>query len=205
MEKQQNYRIILASTSPRRRELIALLNRPFEVVPSHADEDTPEDYTPEQIVEELALRKAKAVYDSYESSMEGAIVVGSDTIVVIDGMVLGKPKDEEDAYRMLGMLQDRKHEVYSGVACISGDTGQIIVNHRKTTVKMKAQSHEEILAYIRTKEPFGKAGSYAIQGIGSVLIDSIEGCYFNVVGLPLSLLSEQLAELGMYVLVIDEK
>lgn len=205
MEKQQNYRIILASTSPRRRELIALLNRPFEVVPSHADEDTPEDYTPEQIVEELALRKAKAVYDSYESSMEGAIVVGSDTIVVIDGMVLGKPKDEEDAYRMLGMLQDRKHEVYTGVACISGDTGQIIVNHRKTTVKMKAQSHEEILAYIRTKEPFGKAGSYAIQGIGSVLIDSIEGCYFNVVGLPLSLLSEQLAELGMHVLVIDEK
>ncbi|WP_211746315.1 Maf family protein [Paenibacillus sp. Marseille-Q4541] len=205
MKKQQNHRIILASTSPRRRELIASLRLPFEVVPSHADEDTPVDYTPEQIVEELSVRKAKAVFDSYDSSMEGAIVVGSDTIVVMNGMVLGKPKDEEDAFRMLDMLQNRTHEVYSGVACISGDTGRIIVNHRKTKVKMKAQTREAILAYIGTGEPADKAGAYAIQGIGSILVESIEGCYFNVVGLPLSLLSEQLAELGMYVLAIDEK
>lgn len=201
MKKQQ--RIILASTSPRRQELIASLNIPFEVRPSHAPEDTPEDYTPQQIVEELAERKAKAVYESYKSELADAIIVGSDTIVVLDGAVLGKPKDNQDAYRMLSMLQNRTHEVYTGVACISGEDGRIITRHRRTKVKMKEALPDVIDAYIRTGEPSDKAGSYAIQGIGATLVDSIEGCYFNVVGLPLSLLSEQLAELGLPVLSMD--
>ncbi|SFS97517.1 Maf family protein [Paenibacillus sp. 453mf] len=201
MKKQ---RIILASTSPRRRELIATLGLSFEVRPSHAPEDTPEDYTPQQIVEELAYRKAKAVYDSYDSDLAGAIVVGSDTIVVLGGEVLGKPKDEQDAYRMLSMLQSRTHEVYTGVACISGEDGRVITRHRRTKVKMKQLGPDAIHAYIRTGEPSDKAGAYAIQGLGATFVDSIEGCYFNVVGLPLSLLSEQLAELGLNMLSIDE-
>ncbi|GAK43278.1 Maf family protein [Paenibacillus urinalis] len=201
MKKQ---RIILASTSPRRRELIATLGLPFEVRPSHTPEDTPEDYTPQQIVEELAYRKAKTVYDSYDSELAGAIVVGSDTIVVLGGEVLGKPKDEQDAYRMLSSLQGRIHEVYTGVTCISGEDGRVITRHRRTKVKMKPLEPDAIHAYIRTGEPSDKAGAYAIQGLGATFVDSIEGCYFNVVGLPLSLLSEQLAELGLNVLSIDE-
>ncbi|MGF6357609.1 septum formation protein [Paenibacillus sp. 4624] len=192
--------IILASTSPRRKELIASLHLAFEVIPSYADENTPSDWTPEQTVQELALRKALAVYRGLEGISKDAIIVGSDTVVVLDNEILGKPVDESDAEQMLSRLQGREHRVFTGVACIDAATGHSVVHYRQTDVTMKELSEATIRAYVKTGEPSDKAGSYAIQGIGASLIDRIEGCYFNVVGLPLSLLSDMLEGFGVYVL-----
>ncbi|APB69973.1 septum formation inhibitor Maf [Paenibacillus peoriae] len=193
-------RIILASTSPRRKELLAFLRLPFEVVPSHADESTPESWTPQQIVETLAARKAEAVVNTAAQSKEAGLVIGSDTIVVLDGSVLGKPADHADAVRMLTALQGRTHRVYTGVACIHTGTGEMLVRHRQTEVTMKPLSQEQIVAYVNTGEPSDKAGAYGIQGMGATLVESIQGCYFNVVGLPLSLLSDMLSDFGVNVL-----
>lgn len=192
--------IILASTSPRRKELIASLHLAFEVIPSHADENTPSDWTPEQTVQELAMRKALAVYRGLEGRGQNAIIVGSDTVVVLDNEILGKPVDEADAEQMLSRLQGREHCVFTGVACIDAESGHSVVHYRQTDVTMKELSEATIRAYVKTGEPSDKAGSYAIQGIGASLIDRIEGCYFNVVGLPLSLLSDMLEGFGVHVL-----
>ncbi|AHM67535.1 septum formation protein Maf [Paenibacillus polymyxa] len=193
-------RIILASTSPRRKELLAYLRLPFEVVPSHADESTPESWTPQQIVETLAARKAEAVVRTAAQSQEAGLVIGSDTIVVLEDSVLGKPADHADAVRMLTALQGRTHRVYTGVACIHTGTGKMLVRHLQTEVTMKPLSQEQIVAYVNTGEPSDKAGSYGIQGMGATLVESIQGCYFNVVGLPLSLLSDMLSDFGVNVL-----
>lgn len=200
MDNTQQRPIILASTSPRRKELIASLHLAFDVIPSHANEDTPPEWTPEQTVQELALRKALAVYRGLEGREQEAIIVGSDTVVVLDGEILGKPLDEADAERMLSRLQGRVHRVFTGVACIDAGNGQSLVHYRQTDVTMKELSDVTIRAYVQTGEPSDKAGSYAIQGIGASLIDRIEGCYFNVVGLPLSLLSDMLDGFGVHVL-----
>ncbi|MGR6763849.1 Maf family protein [Paenibacillus sp. T2-29] len=193
-------RIILASTSPRRKELLAYLRLPFEVVPSHADESTPESWTPQQIVETLAARKAEAVVRTAAQSEEAGLVIGSDTIVVLEDSVLGKPVDHADAVRMLTALQGRTHRVYTGVACIHTGTGKMLVRYRQTEVTMKPLNQEQIVAYVNTGEPSDKAGSYGIQGMGATLVESIQGCYFNVVGLPLSLLSDMLSDFGVNVL-----
>ncbi|MGE6667264.1 Maf family protein [Paenibacillus xylanexedens] len=200
MDNTQQRPIILASTSPRRKELIASLHLAFDVIPSHANEDTPPEWTPEQTVQELALRKALAVYRGLAGREQEAIIVGSDTVVVLDGEILGKPLDEADAERMLSRLQGRVHRVFTGVACIDAGNGQSLVHYRQTDVTMKELSDATIHAYVQTGEPSDKAGSYAIQGIGASLIDRIEGCYFNVVGLPLSLLSDMLDGFGVHVL-----
>lgn len=192
--------VILASTSPRRRELLASLHIPFEVIPSKADETTPEQWEPEQIVMELALRKARAVQATLEPAAREAVIIGSDTIVVLDGQVLGKPKDEAEAASMLRSLQGRSHDVYTAVACIDVITGRTEVEYRRTSVTMRTVAEEEIAAYARTGEGLDKAGAYAIQGLGSIFVTGIEGCYFNVVGLPLSLLSEMLSRFGIHVL-----
>ena len=196
-------KLILASTSPRRKELITLLGMPFDVVPSLADEDTPDTWNAVQVVEELALRKAQAVYDTLPGQSEQAIIVGSDTVVVLDGKILGKPSDRQEAKDMLESLQGRTHEVYSGVACIRTTDGATQVSHRATSVTMKPLAAKVIDAYVRTGEPDDKAGSYAIQGLGATFIERIEGCYFNVVGLPLSLLSDLLADLGVHIWIQD--
>ncbi|MFD3260666.1 nucleoside triphosphate pyrophosphatase [Paenibacillus lentus] len=192
--------VVLASTSPRRRELLASLHIPFEVIPSEADETTPEQWAPEQIVMELALRKAKAVQASIERSSRRSVIIGSDTIVVLDGQVLGKPKDTAEAAAMLRSLQGRSHHVYTAVACIDANTGRSEVEYRSTIVKMRALTEEEIIAYAETGEGLDKAGAYAIQGLGAIFVTGIEGCYFNVVGLPLSLVSEMLGRFGIQVL-----
>ncbi|MEK3901385.1 Maf family protein [Paenibacillus sp. FSL R7-0179] len=198
MEHDNSRHIILASGSPRRRELLASLGLPFEVLSSDADESTPPEWNLEAIVRNLALRKAEAVVPV--AGDRDAVIIGSDTIVVLDGMVLGKPADEQDSARMLEMLQGRTHQVYTGVACIGSAEGRTLVDHRVTSVTMRAMSEEEISAYIATGEPADKAGSYAIQGLGATLVEEIEGCYFNVVGLPLSLLSGMLSGFGISVL-----
>lgn len=194
--------VILASSSPRRQELIRSLSLPYRIEVSDVDETTAPGQTPEQIVEELSERKARAIYERYKSQpLEGGdgVIVGSDTIVVLDGEVLGKPRDEEDAFRMLKRLQGRQHEVFSGVACIGLADGRTSVSHERTVVRMKQLSDERIRRYIATREPMDKAGSYAIQGIGATIVERIEGDYFNVVGLPMSLLSDMLAEFSLAV------
>ncbi|MBP1995922.1 Maf family protein [Paenibacillus eucommiae] len=192
--------LILASSSPRRQELIRSLGWPFEIRVSEADETVEDLLSPAQIVEMLSLRKANAVYAQRSHSEPSAVVIGSDTIVVFDGQVLGKPVDEEDSFRMLSALQGNTHEVFSGVACVDSATGEHIVSHRVTRVKMKPLSSEQIARYIATGEPSDKAGSYAIQGLGATIVEGIEGDYFNVVGLPLSLLSDQLKSFNIHVL-----
>jgi septum formation protein len=191
---------VLASTSPRRQELIASLRIPYEIHPSHVEENTPEEWSPEQIVEGLSLRKAQAVYAEIADPDQNAVVVGSDTIVVLENHVLGKPVDDEDAFRMLKSLQGRTHQVYTGIACIDAANGQTQVHHRITLVTMKELSDAQIKGYVKSGEPSDKAGAYGIQGLGATLVERIEGCYFTVVGLPVSLLSDMLLEFGINVL-----
>lgn len=186
-------KIILASQSPRRKELLELLNIPFVVHPSNIEEVVNEESYPFQVVESLALQKANDVASNYHNG----IIIGTDTIVVYEHNILGKPKDENDAFEMLKLLQGQAHEVYSGLAIIDADTGKSIVSHRVTKVFMYPLSDDDIVFYLNTKEPLDKAGSYGIQGVGSIFIEKIEGDYFNVVGLPLSLLRKQLLEFGV--------
>ncbi|GIO87140.1 Maf-like protein [Paenibacillus faecis] len=199
MDASITRRIILASTSPRRRELVASLHIPFDIVPSHAEESTPEGWSPDRIVTELAKRKAEAVYRQLDDRDRQGVIVGSDTIVVRDGTVLGKPADQREAASMLRSLQGRSHEVYTGVACIDSRTDASKVDYRRTVVTMRALREEEIEAYAASGEGLDKAGAYAIQGLGATIVTGIEGCYFNVVGLPLSLLAEMLASFGIQV------
>ncbi|MNI35637.1 Septum formation protein Maf [compost metagenome] len=140
------------------------------------------------------------MYDSIRPTQQQGIIIGSDTIVYLQGRVLGKPTDEEDSFHMLSALQGKTHQVYSGVALLDVETGRQLVSHRVTQVTIKSMQEDQIRRYIATGEPHGKAGSYAIQGIGAVLIEGIEGDYFNVVGLPLNLLANMLGEMGVQVL-----
>lgn len=194
-DKQAQPALVLASTSPRRQQLIGLLGLPVQVVPSHADEDTPADWRPDRIVEELARRKASAVAPG-AAGTPGAIVVGSDTIVVLEGEVLGKPKDAADAEAMLARLSGRGHEVYTGVCCIEAATGRTEVAHSRTRVFMRRLSAAEIAGYVAGGEPLDKAGSYGVQGTGALFIERIEGDFYSVMGLPLNLLYEMLLTLG---------
>ncbi len=200
--KEANRRtLILASSSPRRQELIRSLGLAYTIRVSDADETMKDGATPVETVETLSLRKARTVYESMKPSDKGGgIIIGSDTIVVYDGKVLGKPSDEQEAFRMLRMITGNTHHVYSGVTCIDADTGKSVTAHRVTEVKMKRITDEQIYAYIATGEPMDKAGSYAIQGIGATIVEEIAGDYFNVVGLPLSLLSDMLLEYDVRVL-----
>ncbi|GGA36544.1 Maf-like protein [Paenibacillus physcomitrellae] len=195
--------IILASTSPRRQELIAVLGIPFSVIPSYADETLEPEWSPEQAVSELALRKAQQVYDSLNGRPQ-AIIVGSDTVVVRDEQILGKPEDEGHAAQMIASLQGRSHEVYTGVACLDAESGRAVVRSRMTRVTMKPMSEGQVSAYVRSGEGLDKAGAYGIQGLGSTLVTGIEGDYFNVVGLPLSLLADMLGEFDLDVLNVNE-
>ncbi|QMV43807.1 Maf family protein [Cohnella cholangitidis] len=182
--------LVLASSSPRRQELISLLGLPVRIMPSQVSEETPTEWSPEEIVEGLSLRKALAVKkDLTNPAEQSSIIVGSDTIVVLNGQVMGKPRDEHDAREMLGKLSGATHEVYTGVTCLRVSDGKTVTSHRVTKVSMRPLSAGQISRYVATGEPMDKAGAYGIQEIGSLLVESIEGDYFNVVGLPVSLLA----------------
>ncbi|MBY0089124.1 nucleoside triphosphate pyrophosphatase [Brevibacillus brevis] len=193
---KKNVPLILASSSPRRRELLQTLGLSFTVITSDVDETIAEHLSASEVVEELSLRKAKEV----ASRLTEGVVLGSDTVVVLDDQILGKPVDEMDAYRMLSMLQGQEHTVYSGVALIDVETGRAEVSHSLTHVRIRALTEQEIKSYIATGEPMDKAGSYAIQGIGATLVEGITGDYFTVVGLPLGLTSTLLTRFGMPIL-----
>jgi len=173
--------IILASQSPRRRELLKSFGFDFIAVSSGADEDGTEGMPPDEAVKTLALRKAKWVKERREEN--GSVILAADTLVALNGELLGKPKDEEDAFRMLKSLSGTAHEVYTGVAILCGD--KEIVHAEGTKVFFRPISDEEIRAYIATGEPMDKAGAYGIQEKGGIFVRRIEGDYLNVLGLPI--------------------
>ncbi len=177
--------IILASASPRRKELLKLIIDEFEVRPSHVDETLPTNISCENAAEFLACAKAECV-----KAADGEIVIGCDTVVVFENKILGKPKNYEDCRDMLSTLSGNAHFVYTGICIISGDKKYSFTE--KTRVEFNSLTDEEIESYIATGEPFDKAGGYGIQGKGALLVKSIQGDYFNVVGLPISRLNREL-------------
>ncbi|NLN75337.1 MAG: septum formation inhibitor Maf [Armatimonadetes bacterium] len=180
--------IILSSASPRRRELLSLILSDYRVIVSDFDESlAPSDLTPDEHVLFCAEAKAREVASRHADSL----IIGADTIVVVDREILGKPESERDAARMLRCLGGRIHEVYSGIVVKCGDTELREVEC--TQVQFRELSEDCIAKYIATGEPMDKAGAYAIQGKGAILIKGISGCYSNVVGLPLYTLSTMLS------------
>ena len=193
-------RIILASSSERRLSLLRLIGLKFEVIPSNVEEDKIKDLEnldAEALVKKLSLLKAKTVAEKVK---EG-IIIAADTVVVLNDEIIGKPKSEEEASSFLRRLSGGTHKVVSGIALVrkSKDYREL-VKSVTTLVKMKELSRKEIKRYLSTGEALDKAGAYAIQGRGAILIEEIKGCYFNVVGLPLYRLSQMLKELGVEVL-----
>ena len=172
--------IILASASPRRKEILELADLKFDVMPSDAQEITTKT-APNEVVMELASLKAK---DIYKKSEKQSMIVGADTVVAYQGQILGKPTDEADAKRMLTMLSGQTHEVYTGVCVI--EDGKTKTFYEETKVTFYEISDEQIDRYIKTGEPMDKAGSYGIQGKAAVFIKGIEGDYYNVVGFPIA-------------------
>jgi len=172
--------IILASASPRRKEILELADLKFDVMPSDAQEITTKT-APNEVVMELASIKAK---DIYKKSEKQSMIVGADTVVAYQGQILGKPTDKADAKRMLTMLSGQTHEVYTGVCVI--EDGKTKTFYEETKVTFYEISDEQIDYYIKTGEPMDKAGSYGIQGKAAVFIKGIEGDYYNVVGFPIA-------------------
>ena len=186
-------KLILASDSPRRSELLRNAGFDFEVSPSGIDEGEP---APGEIPEEYACRlardKALRVAAAFPSE---SLVLGADTVVTINGGILGKPTGPHDATRMLRLLSGRTHKVITAICLVRPPALIAVLNHESTFVTFNELSEDDIRAYIDSKEPFGKAGAYAIQGLAGKFVRRVSGCYFNVVGLPISLLAEVLKSL----------
>ena len=180
---------VLASASPRRRELLSYLIKEFTVSPTDSDENLPEGIRADQAVELLSRRKAEACAKKYPQ----AVIIGCDTVVELDGEILGKPAAEADAGRMLSLLSGKTHHVYTGVCIIFQNL--VHTFHVCTSVTFVSLTQEQISAYLATGEPFDKAGAYGIQGYGCTLVKQINGCYYNVMGLPVAELGEQLKTL----------
>ncbi len=183
--------LILASASPRRKEILSTYRQDFRVLVTDADETVPEGTPPEELVAILSERKARAAAPLYGKE---AVIIASDTVVYAKGEVLGKPVDAEDARRMLRMLRGDEHLVWSGVCVLCGD--KCAVGAECTRVRMGDVADDAIERYIADGEPFGKAGSYAIQGKAGVFVTAIEGSFQNVVGLPIVTLDRLLREIG---------
>ncbi|NLY56622.1 MAG: septum formation inhibitor Maf [Firmicutes bacterium] len=188
--------LILASGSPRRKELLAGLGLDFAVIPSTVTEPTYDGSDPAAYAKELAKAKALAVARQFHSGL----VIGADTIVVLDGKVLGKPESAAQAVDMLSRLSGRSHMVYTGLAVIDAATGRLEQDVVGTEVQFRPLTATEIALYVRSGEPLDKAGAYGIQGLGAVFIQCIKGCYFNVVGLPLSALDQLLKRFDFAIL-----
>ncbi len=181
-------KVILASASPRRKELLEQIGVSFQTVPSRCEERVTKS-RPEEVVTELAEQKAAAVADGIE---DGRVVLGADTIVVFQGNILGKPENAEHAARMLSMLQGNTHAVYTGVCVIkTGSVTERFSFYEKTEVTMYPMSEKEIRDYVAGGEPMDKAGAYGIQGMGARFIQKISGDYSNVVGLPIGRLCQE--------------
>lgn len=186
--------LVLASKSPRRIELLKNIGLDFDVAPAHIDESNLMHYESARTVMMLAEAKASKIAEQYPES----IVIGSDTVVVFEGHILGQPEDEEHAMQMLMMLNGRQHHVLTGISLICRQSGQVYTDFVKSMVKFKENSIDEIKAYVQTAEPFDKAGAYAIQGEAAKLIEKYQGCYHNIVGLPVGRFKHMMEEYFQY-------
>ena len=190
--------IILASTSPRRKELLGQIGlKDYRILSPDVEEVLDEMLPPAQLVEGLSRQKALAVRGRVD---EDDVIIAADTVVSREGEVLGKPADEMDAFKMLSALSGNRHQVYTGLTVIRGE--QVVTEHEMTTVTFRDLDPEEIEHYIATGEPMDKAGAYGIQGIGALLVSGIDGDYFNVMGLPVYRLGRILAQFGVDVLAL---
>lgn len=193
----QQYRLILASASPRRRELLTQANYEFEIIPSRKEEVIHKT-EPSEIVMELALQKAEDVFNSQRSHSLPLLVIGADTVVSFGHKILGKPKNAGDAARMLRMLSDNTHQVYTGVALFYADSHGNLKRtcfYEKTDVAFYKLTEAEIASYVETGDPLDKAGSYGIQGPFAIHVRKIDGDYNNVVGLPIARLYHEIQAL----------
>lgn len=184
--------VILASASPRRKELLSYIVPDFRIIPSNEDETLPDNFPAEKSAEFLAAKKAVHISALYPES----IVIGSDTVVLVDGEILGKPSDEADAYRMLKKLSGKTHTVITGVCISQGKKKKSF--SEETKVEFYPLSDKEIRDYIATGDPMDKAGAYGIQGKGCILIKGIEGDFFTVMGLPAARLKRELSEFAEF-------
>ncbi len=189
-------KLILASASPRRAELLKQIGLDFEIIAGNVDETPPPGLSPPELVEFLAGKKAGAV----AGKLDDGIIIAADTVVVWQGQIMGKPQGNDDAFAILKKLQGSHHEVYTGVAINRARSGEVLVGHEHTRVFFRAIGEEEIRRYVAGGEPLDKAGAYGAQGLGAIFMERLEGCYTNVVGLPLARLSQMLGEFGVYVL-----
>lgn len=189
-------RVVLASASPQRKNLLKQIGLRFDIEPSNCGEEIAPGSEPHETVRRLSLQKAAAVARKHRD----ALIIAADTLVVLEDMILGKPRTNLEAKGMLRALNGKTHSVITGFVILDAATGKVVSRSVETKVRMRKFRLGDIDRYVRTKEPLGKAGGYAIQGLGAVLVDRIEGDYFNVVGLPLSALAESLKEFGVNVL-----
>lgn len=188
--------LILASRSPRRRQLLKQLRLKFDVVVENIAEEPIRGLSPEETVQAMALQKAKHV----ASTLSQGVILGADTLVEYQGRIFKKPKYEAEAEEILSFLSGKTHMVHTGVAIVDIETNRCPTAYTTTEVTFRDISSSEIKAYINTGEPMDKAGAYGIQGIGAIFIDKIMGSYSNVVGLPLELVSRMLTDFGISVL-----
>jgi len=188
--------IILASASPRRKVLLEKIGLIFEVEPSNYEEDMPLRLEPHEFAQKISLEKAKVVASKHKNS----IVIAADTFIVLGSQILGKPHTEKDAREMLEAINGKYHSVITGFSIIDTDKNKTLSKSVETKVYIRKLTLVEIDAYVKSREPLDKAGAYAIQGLGSVFVEKIDGDYYNVVGLPLSALTEALKEFGINIL-----
>ena len=201
------FQLVLASGSPRRKEILAAAGITCQVIPSSVEERQAEHETAEEFVCRVAWEKANDVFLRLPPEAARA-VLGADTVVLIDGLVLGKPLSSEDAARMLRMLSGREHRVLTGVCLLYSPAGTLAITKdiaaASTNVKFSTLTERQIADYIASGEPFDKAGAYAIQGLASKFVERIEGCYANVVGLPVSLVHQMLQRLADAILAPEK-
>jgi septum formation protein len=184
-------RLILASASPRRKRLLKQIGLDFDVLPSSVPETWEENTSPPEIALRLAREKAEAI----AGNLPSGVVIGADTLVVLEGRILGKPQNPDEAFRFLRKLSGRSHDVITAVVLLDAESGRVLADVEVTRVFFREVSDQEIHAYIASGEPMDKAGAYGIQGRGVLFVKRIEGCYTNVVGLPLGKLGEMLTRI----------
>ncbi|OGO59358.1 MAG: septum formation protein Maf [Chloroflexi bacterium RBG_19FT_COMBO_47_15] len=189
-------KIILASGSPRRKELLEKIGLKFEVESSNYEEDIYPGLQPHDVAQKISLKKAEIVASKHKN----VVIIAADTFIVFDGQILGKPSTVNESRKMLQKLNGKSHSVITGFSVIDTAKNKTLSRSVETIVFLKKLTPSEIDTYVKSKEPLDKAGGYAIQGLGAVIVDRIEGDYLNVVGLPLSALTEALKEFGIHIL-----
>ncbi len=187
MKNSNELKVVLASASPRRKELLSLIFNEYDICPADCDETLPEGIKAQEAVEYLSLIKNKS---ALELCGKESLVISADTVVAVDGEILGKPVDKDDARRMISLLSGRTHQVYTGVTLSLN--GEFKTFSEKTDVVFYELTEEEIETYISSSEPYDKAGSYGIQGKAGLLVKSVNGDYYNVVGLPIARLKREI-------------